>query len=591
MPDIVNIPQVSRDVDLSTDVDNNEPIIVQTETNKKEEPKVVTKECRFAQYIEPPERGKHDLHVVKEILHMSDGSTRTNILQVPNYKRPFYLTKTNHRNHEDKKEWEDLDKLNKYMSRECDMPDYITRLLNTSSAKGNKRKANTSQFVYGSDITSTALVKQTYIKKYTEKKTPYTVSVLDTETDVLHGTKDVIMATFSFKSVCVTACLKSFLANVPDPHKAVEDAMTKYLGDVVEKRQIKPTLILVDTPREIIVEIFRAIHKHRPDFLTFWNMEFDIEVILKMCEKYNLDPKEVFSDPSVPKEYKYFKWKPGAPQKVTASGKVKPYKVHERWHTLYTPSSYYCIDAMCAYKQLRLAKAELPNYKLDYVLNLELKRGKLNFKEADHITNGLLWHQFMQKNYPVEYVIYNRFDCISIEMLDERTNDLSVSLPLYSGCSDFQFFNSQPRRIVDDLHNFVLEKHNKVIGSTGQRSAVDEDNDELFDLRGLIITLPAHLIAENKTRLIREYPDLVTNIFNDVADLDVSAAYPRGQIAFNISKETTKKEVISIEGIDEYTYKMQNINLSGGATNALEYCQTMFLTPTLPEMLELFNAL
>ena len=66
---------------------------------------------------------------------------------------------------------------------------------------------------------------------------------------------------------------------------------------------------------------------------------------------------------------------------------------------------------------------------------------------------------------------------------------------------------------------------------------------------------------------------------------------PRGQIAFNLSKETTKKEVIKIEGIDEYTYKMQNINLSGGPTNALEYCQTMFNTPTLPEMLELFEAL
>ena len=136
------------------------------------EPTVATKECRFVQYVPPSDRGEPDLHVVKEILHMSDNTVRTNILQVENYKRPFYLTKTGCRNHEDKKEWEHLNRLNKYMGRECDMPDYITRLLNTSSAKGNKRKANTSPYVYGSDITSTALIKQTYLNKYKEKKTP-----------------------------------------------------------------------------------------------------------------------------------------------------------------------------------------------------------------------------------------------------------------------------------------------------------------------------------------------------------------------------------------------------------------------------------
>ena len=523
----ITIPNFQGITSNDKDELGDNPVMVNSSLENlqdNKEPTVATKECRFVQYVPPPDRGEPDLHVVKEILHMSDNTVRTNILQVENYKRPFYLTKTGCRNHEDKKEWEHLNRLNKYMSRECDMPDYITRLLNTSSAKGNKRKANTSPYVYGSDITSTALIKQTYLNKYKEKKTPYSVSVLDTETDVLHGTKDVIMATFSYKTVCVTACLRSFLAGVPNPEQAVEEAMVKYLGDVVEKRKIEPELILVDSPKEIVIEIFKAIHKHRPDFLAFWNMEFDIEVILKMCEKYGLDPKEVFSDPAIPAKFKYFKWKPGAAQKVTASGKVKPYKVHERWHTLFTPASYYCIDAMCAYKHLRLANAELPSYKLDYVLNLELNRGKLNFKEADHITNGLLWHQFMQKNYPVEYIIYNRFDCISVEMLDEKTNDLCVSLPLYSGCSDFQFFNSQPRRIVDDLHHFVLERYGRVIGSTGQRSQEDEDDDDLFDLTGLIITLPAHQIEDNGVQLIAEYPDLRTNVYTDVADLDVAAA-------------------------------------------------------------------
>lgn len=549
------------------------------------------KECRHVTYVPPPQRGMPDMHVVKEILHYSDGTSEPNVLTVKDYKRPFWITKKGCQNHEDKKEWEHLDRLNQYTSTEHAMPDYITRLLGTSSAKGNLRKANTSQYVYGSDINSTALIKQTYITKYTNHKTKYSVSVMDTETDVVHGTGDILMATFSFKTVCFTACLKSFMANVPDPQAAVSAAMKKYLGDIVEKRGIKDELVLVDNPGQLIIEVFKAAHKHKPDFLAFWNISFDIGVILKMCEKYKVNPEDIFSDPSLPAEYRYFKWKEGPDQKVTASGKVTPIKNHARWHTVFAPASFYCIDGMCAYKHVRLAEPELPSYSLDNILKATINRGKLKFTEADEYS-GLRWHIFMQTNYPVEYLIYNRFDCISVEMLDETTNDLSVSLPLYSGCSDFQYFNSQPRRIVDDLHNYVISKYKRVIGSTGRKNdELAEENELTYDLRDWIVALPAHLITDDGVCIIEEDPELKTRIYLDVADLDVSAAYPRSQCVMNISKETTRKEIIEIKGIDEVTARMQGINISGGSTNAMEYCQTMFGMPTLGEMLDHFNEL
>lgn len=72
--------------------------------------------------------------------------------------------------------------------------------------------------------------------------------------------------------------------------------------------------------------------------------------------------------------------------------------------------------------------------------------------------------------------------------------------------------------------------------------------------------------------------------------LDVSASYPNGGAVFNISKETTKKEMGRIKGIDEYTQRMQGINLiSGGHNNAVEYCTNMFNFPSLPFMLEAFE--
>lgn len=71
--------------------------------------------------------------------------------------------------------------------------------------------------------------------------------------------------------------------------------------------------------------------------------------------------------------------------------------------------------------------------------------------------------------------------------------------------------------------------------------------------------------------------------------LDVSAAYPSNQIAFNVSKETTVTEVIDIKGIDYYTQNMQSINLSSGQTNAAEFCQTMMGFPSFTDLLKVYK--
>lgn len=71
--------------------------------------------------------------------------------------------------------------------------------------------------------------------------------------------------------------------------------------------------------------------------------------------------------------------------------------------------------------------------------------------------------------------------------------------------------------------------------------------------------------------------------------LDVSAAYPTNECVFNVSKETTKKEIVSIKGVEDYTQRMQGINLSGGHTNAIEFCQKLLNFPSLTTLLTQFE--
>lgn len=478
------------------------------------------KECRFAVYVPPPEHGMPDLHVIKEQIHHTnpDGSItlKPHLQFVYNFERKFWISKKGYQDHKEKKECEYLDRLIEFKSTQSKLVENIAKALGTPWFKGNLRKLCASPFVYGSDILSTAIIKQTYIDKYPELKTPFTLGVFDVETDVLNGTGEIIMASFTSKTVVFTAVVKDFVAQVSDLKNKIDSAMNKYLGEYVESRNIKSEVVFVDSPIEAIRTTINKAHEVKPDFLAIWNIDFDIGTkVIEACEKARVDPADIFSDPSIPKEYRYFHYKKGQTKKVTASGLETPIKPSAQWHVATCPSSFYLIDAMCVYRQVRVGKPEQQSYSLDSILNLELKLGKLKFEEANKYTK-LRWHQFMQENYKVEYIIYNRFDCIGMELLDEKTQDLAITFPLFAGCSDFSVFNSQPRRKVDDLHYYFL-KNNRVIGSTGSDMATEDDTDTL-SLVGWITALPAAPVADNGLCLIKEYPNLKTNIRPHTAD-------------------------------------------------------------------------
>ena len=63
---------------------------------------------------------------------------------------------------------------------------------------------------------------------------------------------------------------------------------------------------------------------------------------------------------------------------------------------------------------------------------------------------------------------------------------------------------------------------------------------------------------------------------------------PNGEVGLNTSKETTIRELTSIDGIPEEVFRMQNMGLSAGHVNAVDYCTQMFGFPEHREMLIAF---
>lgn len=75
--------------------------------------------------------------------------------------------------------------------------------------------------------------------------------------------------------------------------------------------------------------------------------------------------------------------------------------------------------------------------------------------------------------------------------------------------------------------------------------------------------------------------DIDTSVRGATFDADQSAGYPSDGQAANVSKETTRKELLTVEGIAKLDFMRQNINLFFGTVNHLEYTQQMHNFPSL----------
>lgn len=472
-------------------------------------------ECKHAIHCPAKGDNPNDLTYIKEVIHYKDGTKKNNIRMIKNYKRDFYITKKEFRNHLDKKEYEDIKKLQKFTATESELCKAIARATGVPGLDTSLRRLARSQYLYGADISSTAIIKHDYMTKYPDQISPNSVAALDIETDVLTpcppGEEKPIMIALTFGNKRIISIVKSFLGTIVDPETKIRSLFSKYLAQY-ENEFTEFIVDIADSPGNAINNVIKQAHIWQPDFIAIWNINFDLPKMNKALVDEGFRLEDVYSDPCVPPPIRHAKWIKGSHQKKKSNGQITPIHWTEQWHTMECPASFYFVDAGCVYRRIRVAKGMEPSYALDAILDKNLGIRKLKFddlleNEAPHIRSGTLaWHQFMQKNYKLEYAIYNLFDCISLEELDKKTKDLSLTMSVLCEHSDYKNFSSQPRRIADDLHFFV-QQYDKIMATTSDQ--MTDENDELvISLKDWIVTLPSHLVDDNGLPLLEELPDV-----------------------------------------------------------------------------------
>jgi DNA polymerase elongation subunit (family B) len=558
-----------------------------------ESPTIVGYECKHITYVEAQDHTRNDLLCLKLNTHHADGTIIPTLKYLENFRRPFWVTRELHRNHKDKKEWELLSKLQEFKSTQIDLVKNAALALGKPvPMNGQIRFLARSPYLYGCDISTPAIVKYLYMQKFRDLQSRNSVAVSDTETDMLgqhpHGQEPIIMQALTMRERVYVAIVKSYFEgwDLTTVEAKIQAAARQYMGQTMEDRKIQIEVELVDTEAEIVSNILKRAHQWQPDFLTFWNMDFDITKMDTAFQRHGYNHASEWSAPSVPERYRYYNYKRGPNQKKTASGHVMPLSPAEQWHTVTAPASFYVIDAMCVYQKLRIAGGKAPNgYSLNAILKDELKNvQKMHFAETDHLKDAD-WHREMQRNYKIEYVIYNIFDCVSVELLDEKTTDLAMQISMQCEHSEYRNFPSQPRRTCDDFHFYVQQQDPPRICATTSDNMTVEDDSLTLGLDNWVVALRADLTLIDGYDGIEELPGHKTTMYPFSGDLDLASTYPSEIISFNIARETTRREVASIVGCSESLQRATGINLSGGYVNAVEHYTSVYKAPTFDQVL------
>ena len=548
--------------------------------------------CVENKKLNPESRTIDDCVVVKVNKHMSDGSIVPDMMHFKNFERDFFVTKKSKRNHKQKKSIESIDNLERFKCRQIDLKRSVARALGFHNGFTGKFKSLCrSPYIYGTDLSTPVIIKNRFKKLYPDAITENKIAVLDIETDVVNGTEEPILCSITSGNKAFIAYTHDYAKSHDDPEKAYMDAINLYVGDYVKTRNIEIEFYRGKNAGDICAAAIKKHHDWMVDFVVIWNISFDVGKIMPCLVKYDYNPADVFSHPSVEPKFRKAVWIPGKEEKEkynSTSGKVVKMRipVEQRWHVLDTPSNACWLCGMAVYYQLRKASGQESEYNLNYILNKNLKLTKLKFEATAHLEDSLHWHVVMQKNHRPEYVAYNLFDDISVELLFEKLGDFKSAVSVLIGSSEYYRFDSQTRLISDDLQMVYRDRGYICCGVSDEME--DELDKHVCSKDGWITTLASHLCHDNGVPFFDKDP-LNSEIRLWVYDVDAKATYPSEGIACNIAQETTRVEFNKMAGLSSDEQRSVGINLTGGANNAAELLSVAYGMPSFDDVLSIFK--
>lgn len=534
------------------------------------------RQCVLARYTAANDGSGNDLLMIKEKVHHHDGTVTANLRLLENYQRDFYITSATQRTHQQKKEWESLSKLKRIKTTQAKMSTDLAKALFKKPTSPMKELTK-SPYVYGTDISTTSLIKHQYQSRWPELFSTNDLAVLDVRTEKETGFDTIVSLSLTFQNRALVVTTEAFAGQHCDG---------SFLGQ--DRPALTVTFEVARTPFDALTKIMATLHEWQPDFVGLWNMEPAMNAMLLCIEKAKAKPADLFCDPRLPEKYRNFEWRPMRAKKTSASGKTVNRTAQTLWHCADHLASFYFVDMMALFALLRdSSSGQRSSYALYDILFEELGL----YRDSPPALAGYPdeeWELLMQRHEPMAYLLHSLKTCLYLQELDRKTGDVSQKLTTLCGVSRLSDFASLPRRIVDALHFFCLEQK-KVVGSAMANMSLAGD-EHLSASKGWILNLPpAMREAKESLRVVQENPWVNSDVYGFVCNLDVKSCYPTSTIILNIAKETTRRELAKLKGISEESMKRIGLNLTAPACNAVELGQEAFSLPSLDQLLEQYQ--
>jgi hypothetical protein len=551
-----------------------------------------------------------DAVVVREYDY-STGTPIPKLTVIENPQRRFGITKEKYRTHKFKKEFEYLDKLDLFT-----VPNHQLELELCKQTKGYypKRRESLSElcnnpYVYGADIHIETLIKNSYMEGFAasgHKPVELKTGFLDVETSVseknyrelivMSVTHENTIYTAIHKDVFVVKCpttgdlipgnideLRRLSNSILEPN--IDDAFnrSKALKRMQDKKVFKSEYFVGNTQTEMIKWIFSHIHNNKTDFMGIWNIDYDLNVIYESLTKENKETdrdviKDVFCSPDLQDKFKFVRY---------AQDRKEVDHITQKWHWLHCTSYTQMYDAMCLYSSLRTVSGKEVSYKLDHILKKNGMGGKLTFPNLPNLENlsSIGWHRAMQAEYIYEYIVYNQWDVISLQLMEWQNKD-ATSMYLLSEQTSLSKYTRQTRKAADKTY-FRWLKDGKMLASTGSDMTTE------FDIKipaiGGAVLRPEQMVGG--LNLFEEDPTRTTMIDAYVNDIDFTGMYPNTGIGCNVSKQTKLNTVYAITDKDNNTLSVERLfsGLISIPENAHMIGTTYFNLPSFTQMRDLFE--
>lgn len=502
---------------------------------------------------------------------------RLKIMRDP--EREFFVTLPQFRDHKYKKEFETLDKLERFRCKDSELHDKVAMALGYQPWQvkyQSVRQLCESPYIYGADIDTETLIRQEYTMHKPEDINPeITVGAFDIETEVV-GEKRINVITFIHEHKIYTAALKEFCRiynKATDSFTpASEEDCLKVIDEIVGSEFTKHNFTLefkiCDTELSLIKWIFSKIHECKTDFIGIWNMGFDIPKVMDRLEKLGVNPADVFCPPCLPREYRYCRFKEDKSKMAE--------HIADKWHWLHCTGFSQFVDSMCLYGRLRKADGRDVSYSLDYISNKELGQGKLHLGE---VTN----HRYSQTYEFLKYIAYNINDVLIMMLMEFKNHDINTlcGLTMYSHLSNF---NKQTVMVRDNDYVYAREK-----GAITAAACTEmfTEYDKIMPKAGGTVLPPEKAVGVGSN--IVKYSNDPTQVVLFVNDLDEKSMYPCTIRAFNISKETFYGTVLEVNGYSKEAVEVFGSTLNNPDVSAVQLGTTFFGLPSYDTILDEFD--